>query len=362
MLNDPQTRQLFQHRLELDMKGQTGKGHAPSPCMQIESLERSVEFDRILGSAQQGRTGIGYLRSKREQKPREKIISKMKQDAEAKRLIPLHDYKMQTPWLSWGLDTMMRKDLSWRAILNDYSQRLLKFLLNAQSNTLPSPDNLRRWNLKRNVPCGLCGFKEATLSHILAGCHWVRNSENKLNREDRYTWRHNNLIAHFAKVLRDHLSKNRSLKKLNQKLINFVPEGFKGKWRKSVWSNGWLCDADDWVSDFDLPDLHPIATPYVFPHAICPTPLKVDGYLASFSKRICIAMEFTAPMEENIDKWRNIKQQKYEELQREASKNNWLLKAIFIEIGARGWFRGPSFPLSELWDFYLSLRRSSVMN
>ena len=48
-------------------------------------------------------------------------------------------------------------------------------------------------------------------------------------------------------------------------------------------------------------------------------------------------MEFTAPMEENIDKWRNKKQQKYEELQSEVSKNNWLLKAIFIEIGARGW-------------------------
>ena len=124
------------------MKGQTGKGHAPSPCMQIESLERSVEFDRILGSAQQGRTGIGYLRSKREQKPRVEIISKMKQDAEEKRLIPLHDYKMQTSWLSWGLDTMMRKDLSWRAILHDYSQRLLKFLLNAQSNTLSSPSPL----------------------------------------------------------------------------------------------------------------------------------------------------------------------------------------------------------------------------
>ena len=111
------------------MKGQTGKGHAPSPCMQIQSLERAVEFDRILGSAQQGRIGIGYLRSKREQKPREEIISKMKQDAEEKRLIPLHDYKMQTSWLSWGLDSMMRKDLSWKAILHDYSRDFLSFYL-----------------------------------------------------------------------------------------------------------------------------------------------------------------------------------------------------------------------------------------
>ena len=69
--------------------------------MEIENLERSVEFDRILGSPHQGHCGVGYQRSKREQKPREKIVTKMKQDADEKRLIPLHDYEMQTPWLSW---------------------------------------------------------------------------------------------------------------------------------------------------------------------------------------------------------------------------------------------------------------------
>ena len=49
---------------------------------------------------------------------------------------------------------MMKKDLSWKAILYDYSQRLLKFLINAQSNTLPSPDNLKRWSLNKNILCG----------------------------------------------------------------------------------------------------------------------------------------------------------------------------------------------------------------
>ena len=48
-------------------------------------------------------------------------------------------------------------------------------------------------------------------------------------------------------------------------------------------------------------------------------------------------VEFTSPMEVNISKWRKIKQQKYEELEREASKTSWTLKTMFIEVGARGW-------------------------
>ena len=71
------------------------------------------------------------------------------------------------------------------------------------------------------------------------------------------------------------------MKKQKTQLITFVAEGFKGGWRKSVWSSGWLCDADDWMCDFDLPEVHTV-TPYLFPHVICATPLKVDGYIASF--------------------------------------------------------------------------------
>ena len=36
----------------------------------------------------------------------------------------------------------MAKDLMWNKILYQYSDRLLKLVLNARLNTLPSPDNL----------------------------------------------------------------------------------------------------------------------------------------------------------------------------------------------------------------------------
>jgi hypothetical protein len=69
------------------------------------------------------------------------------------------------------------------------------------SLTLPTPDNLRRWNIAKNVICGLCGNREVTLSHVLAGCHWVRNIENNFQREDRYTWRHNNVLLALANYI-----------------------------------------------------------------------------------------------------------------------------------------------------------------
>ena len=73
----------------------------------------------------------------------------------------LHSYRMQMAWLSWGLDRMMYCDLSWKAIFCQCTDRLLKFLINVHTNILPTPDNLRRWNLARDSVCGLCAQQNA---------------------------------------------------------------------------------------------------------------------------------------------------------------------------------------------------------
>src|SRR6201995_76608 len=92
-------------------------------------------------------------------------------------------------------------------LLYQYSQRLGQFVLNSQLNTLPSPDNLRRWNANKDAICGLCTQKHATLCHILAGCPWVRGAENKLaHREDRYTWRHNNVLLAIARAVEERIT------------------------------------------------------------------------------------------------------------------------------------------------------------
>ena len=336
---DPQTRKVYDHRLGLDQKGHIGKGNITSPALTIERIERSLDFERIIGAGQLGRTGLGFQRVSKKLRPREHIVARMKQEAEENRMVLLHDYQMQTNWLHWGLDGMMKKDLSWQAMLYQYSQRLLKFLINAQSNTLPSPDNLRRWKLNRSAACGLCGSEAATLTHILAGCPWVRDSENKVCREDRYTWRHNNLVALVASELNDHIQRaNKLEKKSARHLIQFVPAGTKPRHRyQPDASCGWLGDANDWVADWDLPEFHSNASSYVFPHYICASPLKVDGFIVSNSSKVCIILEFTSPMEDNLDMWNTRKKVKYSELEMEARKNGWTIRSVFIEVGARGW-------------------------
>ena len=61
-------------------------------------------------------------------------------------------------------------DLSWRRLIHGLDDGELRFNLRAISNTLPTPDNLRRWGQNEVDPaCPLCG-RPATLRHILNSC------------------------------------------------------------------------------------------------------------------------------------------------------------------------------------------------
>ncbi len=309
--------------------------------MVLDALEKSQGLDDVLAKGQHGRQGLGFKRSQRKSHPRAAIVEKMKKEAESNRLSVLHNYQMQASWLSWGLDAMMKRDLSWNTILHQYSQRLLKFMANSQLNTLPSPDNLRRWNLNKDAACGLCGQKAVTLSHILAGCTWVRLVENKRKREDRYKWRHNNVLHLLASEIRAHL-KVINLKKAagthQREFIHFVRAGTKPTCKNRAKSYGLLSGGNDWCCDFDLPKFHDARSKYVFPHDVCITPLKIDGHIISRAAKICIGIELTCPMEENVTKWHSEKYEKYEaEISSEANVNGWKYYSLIIEVGARGW-------------------------
>ena len=69
---------------------------------------------------------------------------------------------------------------------------------------------------------------------------------------------------------------------------------------------------------------------------MCLTATKIDGYIMSESARICIGLELTCPMEENLAKQHSFKQQKYEQLASEAAQNGWRFEKLIIEVGARG--------------------------
>jgi Reverse transcriptase (RNA-dependent DNA polymerase). len=353
-----QSQELYRYRLKLDQQGHIGQGRTSSPCLTLERLERSCILDKVSGAGQHGRQGLGSHVKVKRLGPRDELIARLKKEAEEKRLLILHNYEMQASWLSWGLDRMMARDLSWSTLLYNYSQRLLKFMANAQLNTLPTPDNLKRWNLTQEAVCGLCGEKAVSLSHVLAGCNWVRQSENKLPREDRFSWRHNNVLSLLASVIRKHLFVINKKKPVavNGTLINFVKAGQAAKPQHGkVYSM--LNHANDWCCDFDLPEWRSAGSAYVFPFEVCATPLKMDGYVLSRNSRICFGIELTCPMEENIEKWHQSKLAKYEnEISSEAKKNGWRFYSIIIEVGARGWV--PTSTLSALTRLGLPAAKS----
>ena len=97
-----------------------------------------------------------------------------------------------------------------------------------------------------------------------------------------------------------------------------------------------LQGAKDWICDFDLPECRTAGSSYVFPHDVCQTSMKIDGYILSRKAKVCIGLELTCPMEENITQWHSVKQEKYEEIVREAAKNGWRFETLVIEVGARG--------------------------
>ena len=111
---------------------------------------------------------------------------------------------------------------------------------------------------------------------------------------------------------------------------------------------GLLSEARDWECDFDLPEWRSAdSKQLVFPHDVCATSLRIDGYLVSRSKRICVAgPELTAPMEENVAAWAVSKRTKYSEIQKDAAVG-WRVHVVTLEVGSRGWIP-PAFRQSLL--------------
>ena len=338
---DPNARALYKHLLQRDGQGHVGTGRRTTPRLKLEELERTVALDQM-APANTGRGGLG-LRPKptpNRKTKRLELIAALKRETEQKRLVIVHGYEMQNGWMQWGLDRMMDQDLTWNELIYRYSEQLAKFVLNAQLQTLPTPDNLRRWHRAQGVLCGLCGRREVTLKHILAGCSWVFSTENALPREDRYTWRHNCCLRRVAEAI---LAKLQSINskppppssEVAMKKCNFIKHGQRGR-RSRQAPSGVLEAARDWKCNFDLPELRRRGGQMVFPADICPTAKRIDGYIVSRSQKICVlGPEMTSPMDDNVEKWHQIKKDKYR--QQVESVTDWTFFDLDVEVGALGW-------------------------
>ena len=199
------------------------------------------------------------------------------------------------------------------------------------------------------MQCGLCTRPNVTLSHILAGCPWVLTVENKLDREDRNTWRHNNILLELAVNIQQKIREVNLLPSdLPLPRVHFVPAGTvsRQKFPASL-DLGLLKEARDWVCDFDLPDFHTGDSKYCFLQNIDVVDVRCDGYIISRSKKICIIIELTVPMEENIEYWHSEKRNRYSKI----TSPDWSFHYLIFEIGCRGFIPTRFFSLMRHLGF-----------
>ena len=179
-------------------------------------------------------------------------------------------------------------DVSWKSLIYNLPQGVLKFAANAAIDSLPSAKNLYRWGKRLTDKCHLCNCT-GTLHHVLNNC------EKML---DRYGWRHNNLIKIILKGIK--------------------PE-----------------------SSFDTVKVYAdiqgeTINGGTIPPFVIPTQQKPDICFIDTLKKLVILFELTVPFETNIDAAHQRKEDRYAGLTHDVEKAGWKCTLICVEIGSRG--------------------------
>ena len=74
--------------------------------------------------------------------------------------------------------------------------RIIAFVLNAQINSVRTPDMLHLWGYIPSARCVICDAEKCTLHHVLVNCKFALE-------QGRYTWRHDSVLINIEKALSD---------------------------------------------------------------------------------------------------------------------------------------------------------------
>jgi hypothetical protein len=182
-----------------------------------------------------------------------------------------------------------KENVLWKSFITNIPKGVLSFTLKACSNGLNTPDNLKRWGVKKTNKCDLCG-NPSSLKHILNWCP-------KALKEGRFTWRHNSVLSHFITSLKKNAPENLEL---FADLPNF-------------WLNGGTIPPD-----------------------ILPTGLRPDLVIINRIERKIDLLELTCSYETNLEKANIRKAKNYNDLKTDLEKAGWKVTLVPFEIGSRG--------------------------
>ena len=81
-------------------------------------------------------------------------------------------------------------NITWKSICHNIPKGVLSFALKASVNGLNTPDNLKRWGIRKLDKCDICG-NFSNLEHILNWCNTARD-------QGRAKWRHDSILNYLA--------------------------------------------------------------------------------------------------------------------------------------------------------------------
>jgi hypothetical protein len=132
---------------------------------ELVKLHQVVEHD-LRYAGQTGRAGLGsnssdpYIAKPTVEQIREKITSSLHAQHEEKHLQHAACLVRQGVWTHW--ENVMPFDLSWENLIYGPGPRVIAFVLNAQINSVRTPDMLRLWGYTDSAACTLCGAVQCT--------------------------------------------------------------------------------------------------------------------------------------------------------------------------------------------------------
>ena len=175
----------------------------------------------------------------------------------------------------------------WVKAVQSLPPEVMKFAINASSNTLPTNANLHLWGKKNSDVCRLCQEARRSLSHVLNNCQVAMELR-------RYSKRHDEVLKVIGAFIR----------------ANLPPH-------------------------FALTIDHPSAT-YSFPHHITPTDLRPDIVWWCDSQKELWLFELTISYETAVADARLGKTTKYQDLVDSGRAAGFKTTLITLEVGSRG--------------------------
>ena len=184
--------QIVNHTLDSRLERESSWTNKSSTIVQCQQLlEQNIESDNIFIPSTLNCPDVNHAR--RHEIPRAKKAIKKSIEEETLQTWNTKVQKLTMQGDFVNLLIQEKENVTWQSLIKNVPRGIMSFALNSVTNTLPSPDNLKRWGKRVVSKCPLCQ-NTGTLEHILNFCPIALNQK-------RYNYRHDSVLNHLASVI-----------------------------------------------------------------------------------------------------------------------------------------------------------------